>query len=156
MARARLTDREVLAQIPAAEARARRAHALEPHAIAAHYDRRTRTLRVTLTNGGGFTIPVALIAELRRLTDQDIATVRVGAAGVALRWARLDIDLSVAGLARTLFGAAALMRVAGAAGGSVRSTSKAAAARRNGRKGGRPAKVAAGRGTSRQDARRRA
>ena len=141
MARARLTDREVGGQIPAAQARARRARTSEPHATSAHYDRRTRTLRVSLTNGGGFTIPVALIAELRRVADQGIATVEVGAAGVGLRWERLDIDLGVAGLARTLFGAAALMRVAGAAGGAVRSASKADAARRNGRKGGRPAKV---------------
>ena len=112
----------------------------EPHASSARYDRRRRILHVGLTNGGGFSVPVELITDPRSAADRDIATVAVGAAGVGLHWERLDVDLSVAGLARAVLGAAALMKAAGAAGGTVRSAAKSEAARRNGKKGGRPAK----------------
>jgi hypothetical protein len=142
MARSTLSGRDVLAQIPAATPRARNARLSEPHASSARYDRRRRVLHVALTNGGGFTVPVKLIPDLQHATDRDIAMVTVGAAGVGLRWERLDADLSVAGLARAVLGADALMKAAGAAGGAVRSVAKAEAARRNGKKGGRPGKTA--------------
>jgi hypothetical protein len=64
--------------------------------------------------------------------------VEVGPAGVGLPWDALDVDLSVVGLARLVLGSSALMRAAGSAGGSARSPAKAAAARKNGLRGGRP------------------
>ena len=141
MAKRRVSDAEILAQIPAAVARAKRARKAEPHAALAHYDRATRTLHVALTNGGTFSVPITLIPELRRASDADLAQVEVGPAGVGLHWKRLDADLSVAGVARVVLGAATLLRAAGAAGGAARSTAKSEAARRNGRKGGRPVKT---------------
>ena len=140
MARRKQTDREILAQLPAARARTRRAESSEPHAARASFDRKSREIRIRLTNGGSFAVPVALLDELRKLSDDELATLEVGAAGVGLRWPRLDIDLSVMGLARAVLGSAALMRVAGAVGGAARSRAKAEAARRNGAKGGRPRK----------------
>lgn len=131
-------DEEILAQIPAARARARRAQATEPHAVRARYDRRQRAVHVALTNGSSFTVPVRIVPELASASDADLAEVEVGPAGVGLHWARLDADLSVAGLAAVVLGRGTLLRAAGAAGGAAKSRAKAEAARRNGARGGRP------------------
>lgn len=138
MAKHRISDTELLAQAPAAEARARRSLRTMPHAAAARYERTKRILRVELTNGTGFSLPISLVPELSKAPDAALAEVEVGAAGLGLHWERLDVDLSVAGLARLVLGAHTLLRAAGAAGGSSRSGAKAEAARANGRKGGRP------------------
>lgn len=141
MAKRRSSDSHIRAQIPAAVARAERARRTEPHAGSARYDRGRRVLHIGLTNGSAFSIPAASIAELRSASDDDLALVEVGPAGVGLRWERLDVDLSVAGLAQLVLGTRMLLRAAGAAGGSVRSGAKADAARGNGLKGGRPRKA---------------
>ncbi len=138
MASVRLTDAEISAQIPAAVARASRSRRTKSYAESARYDRRSRALCVRLTNGVVLSIPVLLLPELATATDAELARVDVGPAGLGIHWRRLDVDLSVAGLARVVLGARVLMQAAGAAGGRVRSESKAKAARENGRKGGRP------------------
>lgn len=138
MAKSHVSDADILAQIPAALARASRSRRTKPHAQSARYDHRTRTLRVDLTNGAAFILPVSLIPELARASDVELAEVEVAPAGIGLHWERLDVDLTVAGLARAAFGTRALMQAAGAAGGRVRSAAKAVAARENGKKGGRP------------------
>ena len=138
MAKPRISDAEILAQTPAAEARARRSLRSRPHAAAAHYERQKRVLRIELTNGTSFSLPVSLVPELSKASDAALAEVEVGAAGTGLHWERLDVDLSVAGLARFVLGTHTLLQAAGAAGGRSRSIAKADAARANGRKGGRP------------------
>ncbi len=141
MARQR-TDSAILAQIPAARRRARRAQMSQPHAIAARFERNGRRLHVTLSNGAALVIPVQLIASLRDATDQALATVSVGAAGIGLHWEGLDEDLTIAGLAKIVLGTRTLFRASGSAGGASRTPAKIRAARRNGRKGGRPRKAA--------------
>ena len=154
MAKRQPSDSQILAQIPAAVARARRAQRAEPHANAARYDRRTRTLHVGLTNGSTFSVPVVHIPTLRSASDDDLARVAIGPAGVALRWDTLDADVGVTSLAQAVFGARSLQRVAGAVAGSARTEAKATAARLNGLKGGRPRK-ATGPGEPRAKRRRR-
>jgi hypothetical protein len=134
MARKRLTDEEILAQIPAARARGERSLRTEPHAASARYDRATRTLVVMLTSGAGGVVPVALAGA----TDAQLAEVEVSPMGVGLSWPALGADLTVAGLVRYVFDRRTLARAVGAAGGRVRSKAKAEAARANGAKGGRP------------------
>ncbi len=133
-----LTEAEILAQIPAARRRARQAQKTEPHAKRAWYDPHDRALHISLTNGAGIGVPVALIEEFRSVPDRQLAKVEVDFAGVGLHWEKLDADLSVVGLARLALGSRVLLRAAGAVGGASRSVAKAKAARRNGRKGGRP------------------
>ena len=139
MAARRLTDAEILAQIPAARARAARESRTKPHAASARYMRASRMLRVRLTNGAEVSIPVALLPNLAGASDASLAQVTVGPFGMWLAWERLNMDLSGEGLARIAFGSAVLMKAAGSEGGRSTSKRKAAAARENGKKGGRPA-----------------
>lgn len=139
MSKRKVTDSEILAQIPAAR---RRAVAAEPRAVRVRYDRAGRRFAVTLTNGVVLTVPADLIASLRHAADSDLGTVRVGVAGLSLRWEPLDEDLSIAGLAAVAMGRGLLLRASGSAGGSARTPAKARAARENGKKGGRPRQTA--------------
>ncbi len=136
----KVSDHAILAQVPAARRRARLAQALEPHAAGVRYHRAGRVLEVTLTNRAGMIVPVELIPALHGASDQDLEEVVIGPAGVALRWDRLDVDLTVAGLASLAIGIRTLRRAAGAAGGAVRSAAKSRSSRLNGAKGGRPRK----------------
>ncbi len=136
-----LTDEQILGQIAEARARALRAQTREPHAATAAYDPATRRLRIGLTNGAEFSVAVALVPELRAASDADLRAVEVGPAGIGVHWPALDVDLSVTGLARLVFGVRVVHRAAGAAAGRVRSPAKAEAARKNGARGGRPRKA---------------
>lgn len=138
MAKTRVSDDTILAQIPAAKRRAERSRRSQPHAAEARYERAGRRLHLTLTNGAVIVLPVSLIPSLRAKADRDLAEVTVGPAGVGLRWERLDEDLSVSGLLRFVVGSRMLLRASGAAGGGARSLAKIRAARLNGAKGGRP------------------
>jgi hypothetical protein len=138
MAKMTVSDQEILAQIPAARRRAQHALRTQPHASGVHYDRANRAIHLTLTNGVSLVVPVELVAALHHASDRDLTEVAVGAAGVSLRWDRLDVDLGVPGLAQAALGRHTLLRAAGAAGGAARTPAKARAARLNGRKGGRP------------------
>lgn len=138
MAKSPISDADILRQIPAARARAERARRTRPHAESASYNRRTRTVHVQLTNGGAFSIPVALIPELANASDAALRDITVAPAGIALHWERLDADFSVEGLVRLVLGVRTLMKAAGAAGGQSRSRAKVEAARVNGKNGGRP------------------
>jgi hypothetical protein len=113
----------------------------EPRARAARYDRRTGRLHVELTNGCSFAFPARSAQGLERASDAELARVEVLGLGLGLHWERLDVDLSVPGLLAGLLGTKAYMdRQRAAHAGAATSPAKAAAARRNGAKGGRPRK----------------
>ena len=132
---AELTD----AQIDAALERGREARLQEPRANAARYDRRTSRVIVELTNGCIFAFPPKLAEGLASATEEQLAQVELLGAGTGLHWEALDADLHIPALLAGLFGTKAfLARQAGLS----RSTAKAAAARSNGAKGGRPRKAA--------------
>ncbi|GAN77696.1 DUF2442 domain-containing protein [Acidisphaera rubrifaciens] len=134
---AELTD----AQIDAAAERGRLARLTEPRAASARYDREAGRVIVELTNGCVFAFPPQLAQGLEDATDDQLAAVEILGAGYGLYWEALDADLSVPGLLAGLFGTRAFMaRHAGRA----TSPAKAAAARNNGAKGGRPRKSASG------------
>ena len=138
-----LTDDEIRAQIADARGRAQRAQLDEPHAASVRYDATTRRVVVGLTNGAEFSVPVARVPELRTADAEALAAVEVGPAGIGLHWPALDADVSVAGLARLVFGARTLAQAAGAQAGSARTAAKTEAARANGARGGRPRRAVA-------------
>jgi hypothetical protein len=131
---AELTD----AQIDAALARGKAARASEPRAAAARYDRELGRMIVDLSNGCTFAFPPRLAQGLEDATDDQLAEVEILGAGYGLHWAALDTDLSIPGLLAGIFGTRAYMA---RRAGQARSEAKAAAARANGIKGGRPRKT---------------
>jgi Protein of unknown function (DUF2442) len=130
-----LTD----AAIAAALERGRAAHASEPRASAARYDRASGRVVVDLENGCAFAFPPRLAQGLETASDDQLAAVEILGRGYGLHWEELDVDLSLPGLMAGLFGTKSWMaRHAGRA----TSAAKAAASRANGAKGGRPRKTA--------------
>ena len=129
------------AEIDAALERGGGARTSEPRAAEAGYDRGSGRVVVELTNGCVFAFPARLAQGLEAATDEQLAAVELIGRGYGLHWEALDVDLSVPGLLAGLFGTRTHMaRLAGQA----TSPAKAAAARANGAKGGRPRKAAAG------------
>ena len=87
------------------------------------------------------TIPRQAIAELADAPPSILNAVTVSPAGDALAWRALDVDLYIPGLLERVFGTRMFAASSGRRGGRRTSKAKAAAARANGAKGGRPRKV---------------
>lgn len=129
-----LTD----AQIDAANERGRIAQQSEPRAASARHDAKAQRIVVELTNGATFAFPPGLVQGLCDATAEELADIEVSPGGYGLHWPKLDEDYSVPGLMNGVFGTAKWMA---AKAGRGASEAKAAAARANGAKGGRPRKV---------------
>jgi hypothetical protein len=138
--RRRLTDEEILAQIPAAEARAREEALVEPRAAAARYDHESGRILVELTNGCIFGFIPLGVNGLRGATPEQLAAVEVLIGGEGLHWEEMDADVSVPGLIAHRLNLAAW---APKFMGERTSAAKSAASRANGAKGGRPRRDAA-------------
>jgi hypothetical protein len=126
-----LTD----AQLDAAAAHGRIARLAEPRATRAWYDASRGHVVVELTNGSTFSFPARLGQGLEAATGDQLADIEILGAGYGLHWEALDVDLSIPGLVSGLFGTKAHMA---RQAGKATSPAKAAAARANGAKGGRP------------------
>ena len=124
-------------QLAAAEERGRIAAQVEARAASARYDRRQGRIVVALTNGCTFAFPPHLAQGLEDASDDEIAGFELLGDGYGLHWESLDVDLSIPGLLAGLFGTSAYMA---RRAGQARSQAKAAAARANGARGGRPRK----------------
>jgi hypothetical protein len=135
------TDAAFEDQVRAARTRAREAAQSSTRAVTARYDAASRRIEVELANGFHFSFPTDTAQGLRGASPEDLAEVEVTPLGDGLHWEKLDADLLVASLLRGVFGTEQWMRELGRSGGRVRSERKAAAARANGRKGGRPRKA---------------
>jgi hypothetical protein len=99
-------------------------------------------MTIDLVNGCSYSFPTDLVQDLDGAGDADLARVEVDGMGFNLHWPTLDVDLYVPALVSGIFGtrdwmSKQLARVAGQA----KSPAKAAAARANGAKGGRPRKA---------------
>jgi hypothetical protein len=130
-----LTD----AGIDAALERGKASRASEPRAAAARYDRGSGRVIVDLENGCTFAFPPRLAQGLEDASDAQLAAVEILGAGYGLHWEALDVDLSLPGLMAGIFGTKSWMA---RQAGRTTSAAKAAAARANGAKGGRPRKSA--------------
>lgn len=129
-----LTD----ADYEAAVERGRIAEATEPRAKSAHYDRKSGRVVIELKNGSTFAFPARLAQGLENATDQQLAEVEVLGTGYGLHWETLNADYTVPGLLAGIFGTRKYMAQSA---GRATSPAKAAAARANGAKGGRPRKA---------------
>jgi hypothetical protein len=131
------------AELATAEARGRELRDSAMRAAAARYDRVTGRVTLDLTNGCAYAFPARLVEDLNGATDDQLADVEVDGLGFNLHWPALDADLYVPALVSGIFGTRAWMtRELARRAGLATSPAKAAAARANGAKGGRPRKVA--------------
>ena len=131
-------EKELRANFARASRAGRRATNTEPRASRVAYRAQKRALRIELTNGASITLPVRLIPSLKGARSDDIRAVEILGRGGGLHWERLDVDLSVPGLVSSILPGTAWLAELGRAGGRRTSVAKTAAARRNGRRGGRP------------------
>jgi hypothetical protein len=106
-----------------------------------YYDRRTGRIMMELTSGYIFGFPAASIPALASATPTQLADVELGPGGSGLHWEALDVDLSVPGLLLSALGRSQKLSELARIAGQVSTPAKAAAARANGAKGGRPRKV---------------
>lgn len=113
----------------------------KPVATSFKFDARTRILSIRANDGSRIDFPVSKIRELQNATDKEIESGYITKAGDAIHWDELDAHYTVAGLAANIFGTKEWMRELAKIGGSKTSPAKAKAARLNGQKGGRPARV---------------
>lgn len=135
-----LTDIE----LEAAEWRGREVAEREPRAVSARYDLPSGRVVVELADGCAYAFPARLAQDLQNATDEELASIEVDGAGFNLHWPALDADIYVPALIRGIFGTRAWMtRELARVAGQSTSPAKAAAARANGAKGGRPRKRAA-------------
>ncbi len=123
-----------------ARARARgEARAQDPSAVVeAHYDATRDAIDLRFRSGGSMTIPRQIVPGLDDVPASALGSISVSPAGDALSWPSLDVDVYVPGLVERAFGTRLFAGATGQRGGRRRSKAKAAAARANGAKGGRP------------------
>ncbi|WP_293149225.1 MULTISPECIES: DUF2442 domain-containing protein, partial [unclassified Microcoleus] len=73
-------------------------------------------------------------------SPEQLADLWLPPSGSSVHWESLDVDLGIPELIAGIFGTKSWMAELGRKGGKTTSTSKSAAARQNGKKGGRPKK----------------
>ncbi|PWT82035.1 MAG: DUF2442 domain-containing protein [Blastocatellia bacterium] len=111
----------------------------DPSAVAgASYDIERDVFNLAFRSGGSMAIPRRLIPGLDQATNSALESVSISPAGDALSWRSIDVDVYVPGLIERTFGSRLLAAASGRRGGRRKSKAKAAAARMNGAKGGRP------------------
>ncbi len=125
-------------EIAAANERGRIADLIEPRASSARYDRKSGRVIIELTNGSTFMFPARLAQGLTDAADDDLAQITLKGDGFAPHWETINEGFTVPGLLAGLFGTKKYMAQLA---GRAKSPAKAAAARANGAKGGRPRKA---------------
>ena len=125
-----------------ARARARgAARAADPSAVVdARYDAARDAIDLEFRSGAVITIPRHVVPSLGAISPLALSGISVSPAGDALSWPLLDVDVYIPGLVERACGTRLFARATGQRGGLRRSKAKAAAARENGAKGGRPPK----------------
>jgi hypothetical protein len=115
------------------------------YAVAARYDQSAGRVVVTLNTEVEISFPARSAEGLAGASADDLSAIEISPSGLGLHWPKLDADLYVPGLMAGQLGSRRWMAQAlGAVGGAARSQVKAAAARENGKRGGRPAKAGTG------------
>ncbi|MDY6782112.1 MAG: DUF2442 domain-containing protein [Cyanobacteriota bacterium] len=139
---AELTEENLKSEIQQAKAAWKKAEATEPRAQSVHYDESDNLITIHLKNGVIFSFPPELAQGLEGASPEQLADVLLIPSGNSVHWESLDVDFGIPELVAGIFGTKAWMAELGRKGGRVSSEAKAIAARKNGKKGGRPKKKA--------------
>ena len=110
------------------------------------YDADSRMIWLQFKTGMIFGIPVDKVSALAGATDETLQKLALSPSGMALECRPLDVDISVEGLVLDQLGGEswlkAMRRRLNQATAGAKSPKKAIASAENGKKGGRPRKVA--------------
>jgi Protein of unknown function (DUF2442) len=98
------TEEEFQRMYAEATRRGKEALKIEIQVHTARYDRKTNRLILELKNGATLIIPCNLMQGLRDAAPKDIAAVEPGLRGASVHWEKLDMDFTVGGLTRGIFG----------------------------------------------------
>jgi hypothetical protein len=128
--------------IAAANKRASARLARTPTATAARYDRRSGRVVIELSSGLSIAFKPQQAQGLEHATPEQLRTIDIAPSGLGLHFPALDADLYLPGLLQGFLGSRRWMAAQlGKAGGRAKSAAKTAAARANGKLGGRPKKA---------------
>jgi hypothetical protein len=125
-------------QIDGALAGARKFAAFDRRVVRVEYERKPDLVTLHLDDGVRVSIPRTNVQGLQKAKPREVSRIEILGRGTGLHWPLLDVDHYVPGLLNHVFGTTRWMAELGRRGGAVTSTAKAAAARANGKKGGRP------------------
>lgn len=130
------------AQIDEAIAQAAIYESQSARVIKAGYRRKGDLIVLVLSSGIEVAIPSTLLQGLRGAKPEQLRQIRIEGPGTGLHWPALGVDHYVPALLRGAFGTRQWMAAWGKKGGRAQTSAKAAASKRNGRRGGRPRKHA--------------
>lgn len=116
--------------------------------VAAAYRQKKDEIVIRFGDGVQLTVPRRLVEGLQHATAAQLRRITIEGPGTGLVWPALDVAHYVPGLIAGIFGTREWMAEIGRRGGVRRSRAKAAAARLNGAKGGRPRKSVSRRGSA--------
>jgi len=127
-----------------ATAKGAKMRATLPTAIAARYDRRIGRVVVNLATGLDLSFAPQAVQGLEGAKPAHLAKIEISPSGFGLHFPKLDADIYLPALLEGFLGSKSWMAARlGERGGQARTRAKAAAARANGKLGGRPRKTAA-------------
>ena len=134
-----LTDQD----ITAANQRGATLQRATPQALAARYDRRISRIVIALSSGIEIALRPNKVQGLEHAQAEALREIEISPSGMGLHFPQLDADIYLPALLDGYLGSRTWRAAAmGQRGGQVRSEAKAAAARENGLRGGRPRKAA--------------
>jgi Protein of unknown function (DUF2442) len=137
-----ITFAEATAKLNAAAARGEE-QLRGPHAVRAHYDAARDRIVVELSTGIEISFTPKQAQGLEAARAEDLSEIEITPSGLGLHFPKLDADIFVFALMEGVLGSAKWMAgQMGRIGGAARSASKAQAARENGKRGGRPRRIA--------------
>ena len=129
-------------ELEAAEERATARRAKSPTATAARYDRRIGRVVIDLSTGLSVAFRPHDAEGLEHAKPDQLAVIEISPSGLGLHFPALDADLYLPALLDGFLGSRRWMAARlGTTGGKATSDAKTAAARANGRLGGRPKKT---------------
>jgi hypothetical protein len=111
-------------------------------ATSAHYERKRDRVVIALSTGVEVAFRPRDAQGLERADPHHLDTIEISPSGLVIHFPKLDADIYLPALLEGFFGSKrwTAARI-GKIGGSVSTKAKAEAARRNGKLGGRPARV---------------
>lgn len=123
----------------AANRRAKNLQSSAPKAVAAHYDRTSGRVVIRLGSGLDVSFSPRDAQGLEHARPSQLEPIEISPSGFGIHFPKLDADLYLPGLLEGFLGSKRWMASRlGQTGGKSRSAAKRAAAKANGKLGGRP------------------